>query len=435
MSNHLLVIGSGPIGRGVFPLYFPCFNKLRIIGRDEARTLELDAYLAPYNGMLGKHSAKEGPGYFVHAHEADSSPTDVRIQKARAFTMPSTEDVHDGPAFKAFYKASAIALALDPKDFVSAGVDTLARGLIHRFITTSSDAPLALLIGMNVVDSANKVVRPALEKKLTSLLGEGNPEVARIMSLLVFHETVINQIAFRDPTPGSHDINTEAITPDGMWVKTKADTSDLPSPASVRAQYVSEEEFKKLDKRKIWGSNCLHAVLAYLDFSKHGAESTFVHSAWSKPLVADFMTRAAKEIAGPLAREIGQEEAEVLEYLMGALKRFSNPLLNDPITRVARDPGRKLGIGERLLGPALAVLEQGGSPVCLAQAIGWAIQYPYKSEDRTQPSEIFQAFQKARVESSDETGIRAVLSPILEGHPHGEELIRLVVEMFNKPLT
>ena len=50
-----------------------------------------------------------------------------------------------------------------------------------------------------------------------------------------------------------------------------------------------------------------------------------------------------------------------------ALKRMVNPFLNDPIDRVTRDPVRKLGWDDRLLGAMRLAREAGVEPNLLAQ--------------------------------------------------------------------
>ena len=63
-------------------------------------------------------------------------------------------------------------------------------------------------------------------------------------------------------------------------------------------------------------------------------------------------------------------------------KRFSNKLLFDPISRVAREPFRKLQRKERLIGAANECLSVGIKPNALAVGILSAIQYKnIKDED------------------------------------------------------
>jgi mannitol-1-phosphate 5-dehydrogenase len=62
-------------------------------------------------------------------------------------------------------------------------------------------------------------------------------------------------------------------------------------------------------------------------------------------------------------------------YADKELSRFSNPLLCDPITRVARDPLRKLAISDRLIGAAMLCIQCGVLPKWLLIGIKAALSY------------------------------------------------------------
>jgi len=64
----------------------------------------------------------------------------------------------------------------------------------------------------------------------------------------------------------------------------------------------------------------------------------------------------------------------MLAYARDALQRMVNPFLNDPIERVTRDPVRKLGWEDRLIGSMRLAIEAGLSPVLLAEGAQLALE-------------------------------------------------------------
>lgn len=62
-------------------------------------------------------------------------------------------------------------------------------------------------------------------------------------------------------------------------------------------------------------------------------------------------------------------------YAEKEIARFSNPLLYDPITRVAREPLRKLAEGERLIGAARLCIQSNIIPENIIKGIRAAVAY------------------------------------------------------------
>ena len=75
-----------------------------------------------------------------------------------------------------------------------------------------------------------------------------------------------------------------------------------------------------------------------------------------------------------LIKEYAEMEDELFSsagfhaYAEDALGRMVNPFLRDPVDRVTRDPARKLGWEDRLLGSMKLARKAGGDPKGLAEA-------------------------------------------------------------------
>jgi mannitol-1-phosphate 5-dehydrogenase len=92
------------------------------------------------------------------------------------------------------------------------------------------------------------------------------------------------------------------------------------------------------------------------------------------------------------------------------LLRFANRALADPVSRLARDPLRKLAPGDRLVGAARLVERHGIRPEGLSWGIAAALAY--ENPDDTHAMEL-----QARLAREGLTGILQSLCAIQEDEP------------------
>ncbi|BER91645.1 mannitol-1-phosphate 5-dehydrogenase [Atrimonas thermophila] len=152
----------------------------------------------------------------------------------------------------------------------------------------------------------------------------------------------------------------------------KASPPHLPTAKAIKH---FEAEFQ----RKIYTYNLGHAVLAYLGYLR-GYQ--YVHEGFNDTWISNVFDGALGETAQALFQKYPkvftpEEHAHVLKDVH---VRFGNPLLQDPIVRVARDPIRKLGPSDRLIGSATFCLEQGVFPKNIALACAAALLYDYPGD-------------------------------------------------------
>ena len=72
-------------------------------------------------------------------------------------------------------------------------------------------------------------------------------------------------------------------------------------------------------------------------------------------------------------------------YAEDLLTRMVNPFLRDPVERVTRDPARKLGWNDRLIGSMLLAAEAGVVPTRLARGASIALDLLYQEKGRDDP--------------------------------------------------
>ncbi|KDQ55159.1 hypothetical protein JAAARDRAFT_60110 [Jaapia argillacea MUCL 33604] len=102
-------------------------------------------------------------------------------------------------------------------------------------------------------------------------------------------------------------------------------------------------------ERKLFSLNCGHAICAYIGYIK-GYKT--IDEAIKDPSIHDVVQGALKEGGHALIKKHHFDPAEHDEYTKKIIHRFENPRLKDEVSRVGRQPLRKLGKEDRLLGPA-----------------------------------------------------------------------------------
>jgi mannitol-1-phosphate 5-dehydrogenase len=116
--------------------------------------------------------------------------------------------------------------------------------------------------------------------------------------------------------------------------------------------------FKAEVERKIFTHNIGHAALAYLGYLRG---HTYIHETFQDESVRSVFDGALDETTEALLRRYPDDldRQEHMEIRKDVRVRFGNPLLKDDITRVAKDPLRKLGRDDRIVGAAALCRSQG----------------------------------------------------------------------------
>ncbi|MCC6699866.1 MAG: mannitol-1-phosphate 5-dehydrogenase [Candidatus Hydrogenedentes bacterium] len=154
-------------------------------------------------------------------------------------------------------------------------------------------------------------------------------------------------------------------------------------------------------ERKLFIHNAGHATTAYLGYLR-GHEYTW--QAVEDKTVRKEVEAALAESKAGLVKKHGLDPAGLDEHIQDLLQRFANRGLGDQVARVAKDPIRKLGPRDRLIGAATMCIEQGIEPKNLAFAAAAAIRYDH-AED--QAAQSVQALYRER-------GLEGVLTEICQ---------------------
>jgi mannitol-1-phosphate 5-dehydrogenase len=176
------------------------------------------------------------------------------------------------------------------------------------------------------------------------------------------------------------------------------------------------KDFGAYVERKLFVHNMSHAVTAYLGAQRGHA---FIWQAVDDPQIRPVVEEAMAETCRALSQRHGLAARDLQAHARDLLRRFGNRALGDQVARVARDPIRKLGFNDRLIGAMRRCLDEGVSPSSVA--IGTAAAIRYEAPD--DPAAV-----RVQAILADE-GLDAVLSDIC-GVPSDSEIARLVRTAF-----
>jgi mannitol-1-phosphate 5-dehydrogenase len=143
---------------------------------------------------------------------------------------------------------------------------------------------------------------------------------------------------------------------------------------------VPYDNLEALVERKLYMHNAGHALCSYWGYLKG---YKYVYEAVRDEFIKKMLFSAMEESAQALCRKHGFTDKENTEYGEDLIRRFDNKGLMDTVERGARDPVRKLGKEERLVGAASLALEYGIEPVNLSLGIAAAFLYDNRADKTT----------------------------------------------------
>jgi mannitol-1-phosphate 5-dehydrogenase len=159
---------------------------------------------------------------------------------------------------------------------------------------------------------------------------------------------------------------------------------DFPHPFQRGiAVFEEKSELLPFEEAKLYGHNATHALLAYLAMQR-GVD--YVSDLSALPDMIDFARAAFMQESGaPLIEKYGGLDGLFTKrgyaaYVEDLLVRMTNPYLRDTAERVGRDPVRKLGWDDRLIGVMRLALAHNTRPMRYALGAAAALTLLEKQE-------------------------------------------------------
>jgi mannitol-1-phosphate 5-dehydrogenase len=274
----------------------------------------------------------------------------------------------------------------------------LAAGLARRA------APVNVLAFENMADAG-----PYLLRKVEALLPAEAPRhgfsgalVSRIVARRLGDPSRGQPVTFVGDTSGEFVVHGPSLA--------------IPLPAIPGLRLV--DDYEAWVMKKLYTFSAGHATTAYLGALKgYHYLHTAIRDREIRARVLDAMEEGRRGLAARYGAEIAGDQAE----LEAIVRRFENAAIDDPIERVARDPQRKLGCEDRLVGAARLAEKAGVRPRLLALAAAAALCF-------TCPGDPGACALQRQI---DEGGPNAVLRHVAGLDPE-RGVGRMVVESFGE---
>ncbi|MBM7557961.1 mannitol-1-phosphate 5-dehydrogenase [Halanaerobacter jeridensis] len=301
-----------------------------------------------------------------------------------------------------------IAAEIKDADLVTAAVGpanleyiapAIAQGIKKRFAADNLDY-LNIIACENAVQASTKLQEYVYEK-----LDEAEQEQAN--DYIGFPDSAVDRIVPPQETEGL----TVKVEPFKEWIVDETQfKGEIPEIEGMDLT----DNLLAFVERKIFTLNTGHAATAYLGYYK-GYQ--YIHEAIKDEEIYQTVKDALLESGRTLIKEYGFAEKTHQQYIDKILKRFKNPALQDSVSRVGRDPIRKLGPEDRLVKPALRALKMNIFPIGLRKCIAAGLLFAPEGDDEAQ--EIQTMIKKDGVEKALEEVTEIEANSLL-----GKDIIR-----------
>lgn len=378
--KQALHFGAGNIGRGFI-------GKVLADAGYRVTFVDVNATLIDELNLQGAYTV----------HYAEAKQRSFRIEGVSGLhSLEQEQDVIDAIA-SADLVTTAVGAHILPHI-----APVIAKGLQLRL--PQHAPPLHVIACENAVGGSDQLKDAVLAK----LSEEEQAELAR---QIAFPNAAVDRIV-----PNQHQDNPldVLVEPFFEWVvDASAWKGDLPAIPDIH--FV--DKLEAYIERKLFTVNTGHALTAYTGYQ---AGLATVQDAMKDQAVVQQVRQALSETGDLICSKHGFDRDEHAAYIEQILSRFENPFIIDDITRVARQPIKKLGYHERLISPVRQLHAKGAFPQGLIKGIACAMQFDAEGDE-----EAVLLQQRLQQEAPAK-----VLSGIT-GLPEDHEIVKAVVDIYN----
>ena len=149
---------------------------------------------------------------------------------------------------------------------------------------------------------------------------------------------------------------------------------------SKKIKQVSKKKLDQHWRAKLFIHNAPHAILAYLG---HLKKYQYIHEAMIDKKIKKIVIGAMSEVTDGVIKAKYVTSRFAKYYMNKEINRFSNKLLFDPISRVAREPIRKLGKENRIVLALRVAQWNKDQPKNIALGVKAALQFDSKKDSES----------------------------------------------------
>ena len=368
-TGEALQIGAGNIGRG--------------LGGIVMAEAGLHVTLADVNPQLIADLQQER-GYPVQIVSLDGRRQEY-VDDVDAISAADSEAMT-----ASIVKADIITTAVGAK-ILPLVAPAIAKGLMERSRQRPGDEMHVVVIACENVERNTETLRGHIMDALPD-----DEWRAKIAGAVSFPNCAVDRIV--PNTKGGLDHPLAVVTEDYYQLAVDETALLAPMPAIPGIELVGDLD--AVLAQKLWTLNGAHAAVAFWGHLK-GYET--IDKAMADPNISAMTSGLMTEVGKVIVRHHPSiTPANQAAFAEKTVRRFRNPYLMDEPSRVGRDPKRKLGPRDRLLGPAILALKDGDVP----SNIGMAIIGGFRFDSPADP----QAIEVRR--DIDNNGIDAAVSAV-----------------------
>ena len=282
-----------------------------------------------------------------------ATPTGLEVHEVTGLEAFNPKDPTDHAALvAALSEASEICTALPSVDFYSSIAPLLAEGLrTPAIIYTAENNNHAA----ELLEAAVRRLQPTLSAHYQFL----NTVIGKMSGVVPASDNLAAITADLPRALLVEEFNRILIT-----------QISLPNFQRGIKVFAEKPDLLPFEEAKLYGHNAVHALLGYL---AHCRGYQFMSELAGDAELMRLGREAFLSESGPalMARRGGIDPlftpAGYQAYAENLLQRMTNPWLSDAVVRIIRDPRRKLGWQDRLIGTMRLALDAGITPVRFAQ--------------------------------------------------------------------
>lgn len=327
-------------------------------------------------GFIGKLLSQSGYNvYFVDVNEKIIDELKTKKQYTVEVVGEKKEDILvknvDGmmstnpEVLDLISKAEIITTAVGP-NVLSIIAKTIAKGIEKR-IADGNKENLNIIACENMINGST-FLKEEVEKHISS------EALAEMASLVGFPNSAVDRIV--PPMEASDDVLRVRVEQFKEWiVEEKLFKGEIPKIEGMQLT----DNLMAFVERKLFTLNTGHAITAYLGVLK--GYNTVKESIEDEE-ISTIVKEAMKESGEVLINRYGFEREKHYLYIDKILNRFKNPYLKDEVSRVGREPLRKLSFNDRLIKPLRGTIEYNTKNDNLIKGIAAALKYRNSSDEQ-----------------------------------------------------
>jgi mannitol-1-phosphate/altronate dehydrogenase len=318
-----------------------------------------------------------GGAFTVHS----AGPTGRSAQAVRGVEILNPADPADAERLvDALSEAREIATALPSVEFYRRGAPSVS-DLLRKAALRKLERPALPDAVVYTAENDNQ----AAERLIEAVCAGGGLEPGRLQSRIQPLNTVIGKMSGVVSDPARiRELGLEPYAPgarEAFLVESfnRILISTVRIPGFHRGLSLFEEkpDLLPFEEAKLYGHNAIHALLGFL--ARERGLRTMAEIPRDPDLLRIGRTAFIDECGVALVRKYLDQDSLFTPdgfrgYAEDLLQRMCNPHLADPVERILRDPLRKLGWDDRLMGALRLCIEQGAPTDHLRMGILAAIR-------------------------------------------------------------